>query len=590
VTAVGPDTHQTLTLVFWNPRGLPSKLPVLLEFLGHQGAVYCGCSESHTYQHSLGGDGWRWDAGAETCPGHNNPYPPGGRGALINTEACTASLVRSGHYTVWHRLELDSNTPPIYIGTGYFPPCSNLAEHQLANKELATIVSEFPKGVHVIFGGDLNAHTRSNGDSTSDAAGKLLLDTLGKLGLTLLNSDPDICTDEFTRVEVTSAGIQQTTIDYVACSPLLLPYMTKLRFDQDQMNSDHKPLVLTITGLRRQQPTRTEVDSVWRIENIVSPPSDDSWVRANCAAFDEWVSTTSSRLAALQALAVDDEKLADVLEWSIQTTLDTVSKDYLGSRVVQRRSAPSLSGAIGMLNTHRLTCEFALKRCMADPHSSDQERSTARNTFLKARRNCNRALRNKARLAELRLFQDIERNQANSKLFWSHVKRIRSTTKAGKSPPQVIIDPDGGTESDPIKVLRAWKEFSQAIAAADHSGTYEEGIYDDAYLLEVETRLTRQRASKFLQKTLDRPITAAEVFAALRALKAGSAPGSDGLLPGILKSAANAVNTSRLKPGNSVVEALRILFNFILDKEVWPQRWSTEVIFPLHKKGSLQAH
>ena len=140
--------------------------------------------------------------------------------------------------------------------------------------------------------------------------------------------------------------------------------------------------------------------------------------------------------------------------------------------------------------------------------------------------------------------------------------------------------------TDPVEVLRVWRDFSAGIASADLSGTQEEGIYDDEYKLEVEERLEWMRSIRLHQRVLDDPITAMEVFAAIRKLKISKAPGEDGILTDILKTAADAVNNGKLRKGNTVVDALVLMFNFVFDNEVWPERWGTGIIFPLHKHDS----
>ena len=140
--------------------------------------------------------------------------------------------------------------------------------------------------------------------------------------------------------------------------------------------------------------------------------------------------------------------------------------------------------------------------------------------------------------------------------------------------------------TDPVEVLKAWRDFSAGIASADLSGTQEEGKYDDEYKKEVEERLAWMRSVRLHQPTLDDPITAMEVFGAIRKLKMGKAPGEDGVLTDILKTAADAVNNGKLRGNNTVVDALVMLFNYVFDKEVWPERWGAGVIFPLHKHDS----
>ena len=102
----------------------------------------------------------------------------------------------------------------------------------------------------------------------------------------------------------------------------------------------------------------------------------------------------------------------------------------------------------------------------------------------------------------------------------------------------------------------------------------------------MEERLGWMRRLRQYQPELDRPITADEVYAAIRKLKMGKAPGEDGILTDILKTAADAVNNGKLRGNNTVVTALVLLFNYVFDNEVWPERWGTGVIFPLHKHDS----
>ena len=69
-------------------------------------------------------------------------------------------------------------------------------------------------------------------------------------------------------------------------------------------------------------------------------------------------------------------------------------------------------------------------------------------------------------------------------------------------------------------------------------------------------------------------------------MKAGKAPGMDGVLSTILREAAGAVGCSSLKPGNWTVRALTVMFNYVFKEEVWPERWQRGIISPLHKQDS----
>ena len=89
-------------------------------------------------------------------------------------------------------------------------------------------------------------------------------------------------------------------------------------------------------------------------------------------------------------------------------------------------------------------------------------------------------------LAELALFRDVEAKQRDSKKFWGMWKRLKGTTRVDKSPPPVAENDKGEAVTDPVEVLKIWRNFSAAITCADLTGTQEEGKYDDEYKQQVE--------------------------------------------------------------------------------------------------------
>ena len=55
----------------------------------------------------------------------------------------------------------------------------------------------------------------------------------------------------------------------------------------------------------------------------------------------------------------------------------------------------------------------------------------------------------------------------------------------------------------------------------------------------------------------------------------GKAAGVDGILSSVIRHAADAVGTNKLKPENSVVDALVLMFNYVFYREEWPERWGS---------------
>ena len=151
------------------------------------------------------------------------------------------------------------------------------------------------------------------------------------------------------------------------------------------------------------------------------------------------------------------------------------------------------------------------------------------------------------------------------------------------SPPSCIeVSDSNGTrcEMEPGRVLNAWWKFSSEAA---NPGQEEEEIFDEYHKVQVEDRLKFLQSIHGHQEALDGPIDREEIFHAIRKLKPGKAPGVDGILTTILKMAANATGNAELSEYNPVVDALELIFNFTLENEVWPERWSQGVVCPIFK-------
>jgi hypothetical protein len=581
----------TLVLVFWNPRGILNKEVEFKTFLNDQGAAYAGVSESQTYKDgaNLTDERYAWEAGTEGCPSERGAGPSRGMGAFVDKRKAEASLIRTDKYAVWHRLSVPEGDDPLVVGVGYFPNAQDVRGHEEANAELSVALAYFrEQGLRVIFGGDLNAHIGANGDLTPpDRAGRILLETVEFSDMMLVNTMPGKCIGGPSRVQVREDGTQSSTVDYVMCSPSLAPHVKSLVISEDQNGSDHCPLVLTLENCMLKQPPQSPtMREVWNVRDIPSPPNDWSWVRSCQASFGKWVGHTEHFLRAVAVSGAEASHLANMLDWSFQQALDELAAEHLGTRWAGPKTAKVLDAAAQMAIHQRELTQDVLKWAMHNSATPEHARREARSQFLAASREVTAVAARRRELAELRLFRDVESKESNSKLFWGKFKALKSSIFVSKSPPPVAVDSTGETATDPVAVLRAWRDFSAGLASSDLTGTREEGRYDDEYKEEVEADLRWLKRVREYQPQLDFPVTGREVFAAIRKLRIGSAPGEDGILPDIIKTAADAVNNSKLRGNNTVVNALVLLYNYVFDNEVWPERWSSGLIVPLHKHGS----
>ena len=575
-----------LVLMFFNARSIGNKKDLVKDAMITKGAVYGGISETQTYNESASlSDGtFRWDAGSEGRPKSHHGATRG-MGALIATASIKASVVETGKYTLWHRVEMVAG--PLFVGVGYFPDSQDVTGHKKANAELDTCLRKYSGLGHVVFGGDLNAHTGLNGDNTPvDKAGLMLLKTVNDTGMLLVNAMGGICTGGPTRVQVQEKGTQQSTLDYVLCSPSLAANIQTLVIDTDQMDSDHRPLFLTLCGLSPEKPPTRATREVWNISNIPSPPDDWSWVLACRGQFARWINQAGGIIKALDASNVESSRIADILDWSFQCALDKAADKHLGTKKIRIRPTPGLDSTTRLLVEQRQAAQELMWLVNGHPDATDADKEQARRQFMTVSKAVRSEAMRKRELSELALFRSVEAKQRDSKQFWARYKRLKGTTRANGSPPPVAKDEEGQTMTDPVSVLKVWRDFSAAIASSDLTGTEEEGKYDDEYKIRVENRLELLRSVRLHHPILDCPITVKEVWVAVRKIKLGKAAGEDGILTDILKTAADAVGTNKLRGNNTVVASLCLLFNFVLEREVWPERWGTGVIFPLHKGDS----
>lgn len=582
-----PEQSQNMTFLHFNSRGFPAKEAVIKQLMDRHKISFGGFCETHTYRNAnLSDKTWIWQPGSESRPRTGNRHPPGGICMLVDRKL-SQSIVRAGKYVVWNRIEIDGSEP-IFQAECYFPHSTETKEHKRAWNELEAGADEYRSAGHLLIMGDFNAHTGLD-DSPVDTAGRLLLNRTQSLGLCMLNGTPT-CTGSTTRTEYEASGnCTSTVIDYVLVSRSLLPHVESMNILEDRMASDHHPIIVKLRNLRPSLGPGSSRREVWRTENIPHYKEEvkhEAFRDEYAAAFDAWIDRTKSQLEALQAMDTDNETIADISERSFQSCLDEVTQRVLGSKSVGPPATPQLTAALSLLNFQRRACEKALRRVVSNPTSSEEERALAVKVYRDAKKKALLSGAAKKELTELKNFMEIEDNLADSKLLWEKANRILGGLRDSVSPPPMVEIKEEGTircETDTLKTLKAWKSFWEALA---NPSPEEEAKYDNDHRDLIHERLHHLTEHPEHQAHFDEPINRQEVWEAIRKLQCGKAPGIDGILSTILKEAAAAVGTSKLKKHNPVVDSLVLLFNFVFKHEVWPKRWGQGIIYPLFKEGS----
>ena len=543
--------------------------------LDRQGVTHASFCETWLYKsRGLSCRRWIWEAGPEVQPGPEHRRAPRGMGTLTR-RGCKAAVVHSSDNLMVSRLEVGHGDLPLYIVECHFPRSTDTTGHKELWGRIREVVKDYEEFGHIVLMGDFNAHTRANGDKTEDTAGRRLRKEVAGMGLQVANF--------MAACEGTHSFTAGTTIDYVCISQSLIRRVKKVKLGPF-IGSDHKLVTLRLAGMEAEAHSPTDVREVWRTENLPSDPeSTKSFVGTFQAIMDDWIRQTGSHVAAMEAIDIEAQRIADIVEWSFQAALDKGSSRTLGTKVIGPKATPMLNSAMKLLNNQRELCEKNLKQVMASGTSTSAERAQAVSLYRSAKKALFQATWRRKDALDQESFRQMEEKQADSKLFWNRGKKVTSRMKASISPPPMAMNEDGLVESDPVEVLKIWRRYSAQVADMTPA---EEGIYDDEHRDQVEARLEGLRRLNIHQPELDHDITREEVFRAIRKMKMGKAPGVDGVLSSILRHAADAVGTNDLKEDNSLIDALTLMFNYVFRNEVWPERWGSGIIFPLYKQDS----
>ena len=138
----------------------------------------------------------------------------GGIAVFVKTELATfVKEVNSGNKDVlWIKVQCDSDSTPIFIGTVYLSPASKYNKEVSANyiKNLETDVMKFEKLGKVILLGDLNARTGSLDDFTDLKNNKFCYEELSPSGISENDLIPAFSEDEF--IPLTKRNSEDTKI------------------------------------------------------------------------------------------------------------------------------------------------------------------------------------------------------------------------------------------------------------------------------------------------------------------------------------------------------------------------------------------
>ena len=152
----------------------------------------------------------------------------------------------------------------------------------------------------------------------------------------------------------------------------------------------------------------------------------------------------------------------------------------------------------------------------------------------------------------------------NTKVAYDTVKEL---THKKSNQTTCIEDANGTLLSEKPAIIKRWHEYCLQLYNYHYQLTAEQGILQELKDLHVEAD----------QEEEDPDILESEVESALKSLKLGKAPGIDNIPVELLTNG-----------GELVVTAYTSICNHVFKSGEWPKEWTTSIIVPMPKKGSLK--
>jgi hypothetical protein len=439
------------------------------------------------------------------------------------------------------------------------------------------------KGV-VLWGGDMNLRCGMNGDSVTNTAGRSLMRRCKKHGITIVN-DMDLATGEFTRKQWVRLHkdtpqeekvLRETTIDYTLVTAVYTNRMLRFEVGEDcGLESDHLPQFgqLAIHGLNSQHgpKQRPELKEQWNLSDM----NTRRWKAFECRC-DRYMVGWMASFIPTEAPQTEEQADQHFKDWL--QAFDQAGLEIIGRRLVGKNSKswyPELAGVI----MERRAAGKAVRE------SSGAAKDAAKVRLAELRRKLRSVSKRCRRAAQLKRLRSVDASLDSSANFWKSVDALNRHTDSHGSLPRAINDKEGELVTDPVDVLKAWRDFTAELGKEDVIPDVERGQsdrreastkYDDVFARKVLAELREVFAGDGVPE-LDREITWDEVHSGINLLKAGKAAGLDGVLAEMLQNA-----------GLGCAMALAQLFNYVWSSGVWPPEWQKAFMVPLYKKAGSQ--
>ena len=390
---------------------------------------------------------------------------------------------------------------------------------------------------------------RNSKDKVVNARGKLFLDFIACTNLSLLNGSTlgDVL-GEFTSVNYNGSSV----VDYVATNQKLRDLIRSFTVQELTKYSDHKPCITTlvikhnftaseeILDLLQDAPSKYKWPADDIIDTRFSIAMDDTLVREKAALLATRSCSTKEEVFQMNADIVDLYRdVADTVIPRKPATATNSKRQKRGNRMKAKNS------------WFDITCIRAKRNLnmLAKNYGRSPQSDYLREAYYSGRRAYNKLIKKKKEDFIAKLCSDIEKN---NNVKWESLKTLKKYHSSS-------------TELDAFDMINFCKFFKNLYGKA----TIEAEKIDV-----LRSEMAHDDTQDELVMILDEHITLEELTSCIRAAKKGKAVSED-LIPNEFLKAST----------KTMLNAVLNLFNQCLILGVYP--WTTSIVTPLHKKGSV---
>jgi len=423
-------------------------------------------------------------------------------------------------------------------------------------------------------GGDFNARTAANGDTTINVEGKELLRFAETNDLKIINFDQSLCNGQFSRERKFGTGVQRSTIDYILMDEDHAHQVQEMKICDEphyRLGSDHKPLKLDVTWFTapnspRNDPSRFRTPT-WNVDRC-SPEDWENFKDELQKQLDVW----RQQHAQLLESGRSDETICTNSTALLELAVKRAAAETIGARYVYpKKYKPWIDAAILSMIHQRDDLLALCKEEMRANGGSSEEALLYREKYQRQCRVVRNAIRSKKR--EVRARQHAKLEQATGKQVW---RQLRSMLDRPRASLEVIRRPDNTLASTHEEKIIEVKSYFERLG----KDLKPAGTFDDAFAAQIKSDVSLHEEDSIAHDphpVLDVKIERKEIRRVLLNLKSGKAAGPDRIPNELLKHG-----------GEALVGALHVLFEHVWKSERWPEQWRSGNIVLLHKKGPAE--